>query len=336
VSRHSSLRPGDQSGRPKVVALGGGHGLAASLEALRRVTDQITAVVGVADDGGSSGRLRAEFGCLPPGDLRMALAALCGDDTWGRTWRQVIQHRFGGTGELSGHSLGNLLITALWEETHDAVVGLDWVAALLEAQGRVLPSSIEPVAIVADVRGAHAGHPRDVSEVRGQVAVATTRGDVLTIRLDPPNPQPCPDALAAIAAANVIVLGPGSWFTSVLPHLLIPDQLSAIQMSSALKIVVLNLDPHSDEEMSGASLDAHLAVMHRLAPDLRVDIVLADPAMVDDEKMLRERCSALGADLEMATVGYASESRSGEHDPDRLAVAFGSVLEKWQDSALWR
>jgi uncharacterized cofD-like protein len=266
----------------------------------------------------------------------MALAALCGDDTWGRTWRQVIQHRFGGTGELAGHSLGNLLITALWEETHDAVVGLDWVAALLEAQGRVLPSSVDPVAIVADVRGAHAGDPLAVTEVRGQVSVATTGGDVLTIRLDPPNPQPCPDALAAIAAADAIVLGPGSWFTSVLPHLLIPEQLLAIQASKALKIVVLNLDPHSDSETSGASLDAHLEVMHRLAPELKVDIVLADPATVDDEEKLRDRCSGLGARLELATVAYASQTRSGEHDPDRLAVAFRSVLDKWQDSPLWR
>ena len=124
------------SGRRRVVALGGGHGLAATLQALRRVTDELTAVVGVADDGGSSGRLRDEFGVLPPGDLRMALAALCGDDSWGRTWEQVIQHRFGGEGQLGGHSVGNLLITALWEQTGDPVTGLDWVGALLQAQGR--------------------------------------------------------------------------------------------------------------------------------------------------------------------------------------------------------
>ena len=97
----------------KVVALGGGHGLAASLSALRRVTPDVTAIVTVADDGGSSGRLRQEFGVLPPGDLRMALAALCGDDDWGRTWARALQHRFGGSGNLAGHALGNLLITAL-------------------------------------------------------------------------------------------------------------------------------------------------------------------------------------------------------------------------------
>ena len=126
-----------------VVALGGGHGLSATLQALRRVTPHLTAVVGVSDDGGSSGRLREEFGIVPPGDLRMALAALCGDDTWGSTWARVLQHRFASKGELDGHSLGNLLITALWEETDDLVEGLDWVARLLDAKGKVLPLCIE-------------------------------------------------------------------------------------------------------------------------------------------------------------------------------------------------
>ena len=121
-----------------VTALGGGHGLAASLRALRRVTSQVTAVVGVSDDGGSSGRIREQFGVVPPGDLRMALAALCGDDDWGSTWARVLQHRFSSSGDLDGHALGNLLITALWEETGDLVSGLDWVARLLDARGTVL------------------------------------------------------------------------------------------------------------------------------------------------------------------------------------------------------
>ena len=108
----------------KVVAFGGGHGLAASLSALRRVTPDVTAIVTVADDGGSSGRLRQEFGMLPPGDLRMALAALCGDDDWGTTWARVVQHRFGGTGDLAGHAVGNLLIAGLWDLLGDPVAGL--------------------------------------------------------------------------------------------------------------------------------------------------------------------------------------------------------------------
>jgi len=129
----------------KVVAFGGGHGLFASLSALRRVTRQLTAVVTVADDGGSSGRLRKQFGVLPPGDLRMALAALCGDDAWGTTWSRVVQHRFTGEAELGGHAVGNVLIVALWELLGDTVQGLDWVGRLLGAHGRVLPMASVPL-----------------------------------------------------------------------------------------------------------------------------------------------------------------------------------------------
>src|SRR5215475_12988381 len=153
---------------PRVVALGGGHGLAASLSALRRVTEQITAIVTVADDGGSSGRLREELGVLPPGDLRMALAALCGDDEWGRTWSEVVQHRFRSGGELHDHAVGNLLIVALWERLGDTVAGLDWVGRLLDAHGRVLPMASVPLDIEATIDGP-GGSPR---VVHGQVAVA--------------------------------------------------------------------------------------------------------------------------------------------------------------------
>lgn len=138
---------------PKVVAFGGGHGLHASLSALRRVTDRLTAVVTVADDGGSSGRLRAELGCLPPGDLRMALAALCGDDKTGRAWASVLQSRFGGDGPLAGHAIGNLLIAGLWQQLDDPVAGLDMVGDLLRTRGRVLPMSAVPLQIEADVLG---------------------------------------------------------------------------------------------------------------------------------------------------------------------------------------
>ena len=138
---------------PRVVALGGGHGLAASLTALRRVTDRLTAVVTVADDGGSSGRLRQEFDILPPGDLRMALAALCSDDHVGRTWASVLQARFRGDGPLGGHAIGNLLIAGLWQQLGDPVEGLDMVGDLLRTRGRVLPMSAVPLEIEADVLG---------------------------------------------------------------------------------------------------------------------------------------------------------------------------------------
>ena len=129
---------------PKVVALGGGHGLAATLTALRSITEEITAVVTVADNGGSSGRLRQEFPIMPPGDLRMALAALCADDSWGRNWAEIMQYRFTSEGPMNGHAMGNLLLAALWDRDEDVVVGLDRVAALLKVVGRVLPMTAEP------------------------------------------------------------------------------------------------------------------------------------------------------------------------------------------------
>ena len=172
----------------RAVALGGGHGLAASLSALRRVTDELIAIVTVADDGGSSGRLRRDFGVLPPGDLRMALAALCGDDDWGTAWSKVVQHRFGGDCDLAGHAVGNLLIVALWDLLGDTVAGLDWVGRLLGTGGRVLPMAAVPLDIVAEVVGADPARPEEVSTVRGQVECATTPGQVRSITLLPPDP----------------------------------------------------------------------------------------------------------------------------------------------------
>ena len=166
--------------RPAFVALGGGHGLSGTLAALRRVTDRLTAVVTVADDGGSSGRLRDELGVLPPGDLRMALSALCDDSDWGRTWRDVLQHRFASAGQMDQHAVGNLLIVTLWELLGDHVDGLDWVGRLLGAQGRVLPMAVTPMDITAQVRGIDAEHPDALTTVRGQVEVASTSGQVVS------------------------------------------------------------------------------------------------------------------------------------------------------------
>ncbi len=312
------------SGR-RVVAVGGGHGLSASLRALRRVTDDVTAVVGVSDDGGSSGRLRREFGVVPPGDLRMALAALCGDDSWGGTWSRVVQHRFTGDGELGGHSLGNLLITALWEETGDIVTGLDWVGALLGAHGRVLPVATEPLQIVADVAGLHADDARAVTRVTGQVEVATTTGEVLGLHLEPSTVRACPEAVSAILGAEAIVLGPGSWFTSVLAPMLVPDVADAVARSAGRVVVVLNLSEQIGET-SGFSPQRHLEVLHELFPRLRVHTVLADPRRVPDVAALTSAATALGARVMLAPV--ASPDGSAVHDVDQLASAFRGVLRR--------
>ena len=307
---------------PVVVALGGGHGLAASLSALRHLSDQLTAVVTVADDGGSSGRLRRELGVLPPGDLRMALAALCGDGEWGRTWRDVLQHRFASQGELHHHSVGNLLIVAVWELLGDPVEGLDLVGRLLGSRGRVLPMSAVPLDIEAEVAGLDPADPTSATLVHGQVAVATTPGRVAAVRLVPGDPPACPEAVQAGLAADGVVLGPGSWFTSVMPHLLVPDLRRAICATSARRMITLNLTAAG--ETDGLSAEDHLRALFSHAPDLRVDVVLADPGVVTDRPSLESVCQDVGARLVVS--GVASSSEPGVHDELRLAAAYRDVL----------
>jgi uncharacterized cofD-like protein len=313
-----------QPGDPAVVALGGGHGLAASLAALRRVTPQLTAVVTVADDGGSSGRLRREFGVLPPGDLRMALSALCDDGEWGRLWRDVLQHRFASAGTLHDHAMGNLLIVTLWELLGDPVSGLDWVGRLLGARGRVLPMASVPLDIEATVEGIDPSRPHEVTTVRGQAAVATTAGRVLGVRLIPEHPPACEPAVAAVDEADWVVLGPGSWFTSVLPHLFVPELAAALHATRARRCVTLNLDAQKGEtEGFGAATYLEVLVAH--APKLRVDAVLADPSAVDDQARLAEAAGAVGASLVVRPLRDADGSP--RHDPSLLAAAYREVFE---------
>jgi uncharacterized cofD-like protein len=313
------------SSEPAVVALGGGHGLAASLAALRRLTSELTAVVTVADNGGSSGRLREEFGVLPPGDLRMALAALCGDDRWGQTWARVLQHRFASEGEMDGHSMGNLLIVSLWELLGDQVSGLDWVGGLLGARGRVLPMALTPIDITARVRGARPEAPDALTTVRGQVEVATTAGEVVDVSLEPADPGACPEAIRAIEEADWVVLGPGSWYSSVIPHLLVPDLRTALGATPGNLVVTLNLETQPGET-EGWTPEDHLAVLHRTAPDLRVHTVLADTGTVPEPAALAAAVDSLGARLVLADV--ARDGVRGQHDPEKLARAYARITEE--------
>nr|WP_307844102.1 uridine diphosphate-N-acetylglucosamine-binding protein YvcK [Actinospica acidithermotolerans] len=313
-------------GAPRVVAFGGGHGMHACLSALRTLTDRLTAIVTVADDGGSSGRIRQELGGLPPGDLRMALAALCGDDEWGRTWAKALQHRFGGSGHLSGHALGNLLITALWEELGEPVAALDWVGRLLGARGRVLPMAAVPLEIEAQVRGVDPGHPLRVSTVRGQHSLAKTPGEVLSVRLLPQDPPAVPDAVAAIDEADWAVLGPGSWFTSVLPHLMVPELARALLRTDAKRLLVLNLGPQIGETDGFTPAD-HVEVLAAHAPELRLDAVLVDPSSLrepHEERKLQEVAASVGAEVYTAAVAAGGEQPY--HDPVRLAAAIAAIF----------
>ncbi|WDZ84217.1 gluconeogenesis factor YvcK family protein [Micromonospora cathayae] len=328
----------------KVVAFGGGHGLSASLRALRRCAPElgldITAVVTVGDDGGSSGRLRAARGGLPPGDLRQALVALAGDHPATRRSAGLFQHRFARTGPsagadqhagrpqagcgdgLDGHAVGNLVLFGLMEQLGDPVAALAHAGTMLGAVGRVLPMSCQPVGIEAQVRGADPTRPDEVSTVRGQHQVAVTTGRVEALRLTPAAPVACPQAVAATLEADWLIFGPGSWYTSVLPHLLVPGLADAIVSSAARRLVTLNLS--AEKETNGLSAAGHLAALRRYLPELKVDCVLADRRVVGDPDSLAGAAESLGARLVFAPV--AVDDGSPRHDPAALGAALVPVL----------
>ena len=303
----------------KVVALGGGHGLAATLTALRSFTSNITAIVTVADNGGSSGRLRQEFPILPPGDLRMALAALCSDDEWGRSWAEIMQYRFTSDGDLNGHAVGNLLLAALWDRDEDTVAGLDRVGALLKVIGRVLPMATNPLDIEATFENSIG-----TKIVQGQAEVATTKGRLKSLRIIPENPKAYPEALSAIADAQWITMGPGSWFSSVIPHLLVPAQRDAIISSKAKKILLLNLDTSdkSAGEYAGYSPLEHLQILSTYAPGLHFDCIVIDQSS-DGQSQLREHLSTLGSELVIADL--RSEGAPLHHDVKKLGQLFAHI-----------
>ncbi|MET8234802.1 2-phospho-L-lactate transferase CofD family protein [Micromonospora sp. NPDC005298] len=382
----------------RVVAFGGGHGLSASLRALRHCAPEldldITAVVTVGDDGGSSGRLRAERGGLPPGDLRQALVALAGDHPATRRSAGLFQHRFAavpakglpanavpanavagnavpanavpanavpanavpanavpaddvpplggagadpaatdGSGEvtrraaarvdgLAGHAVGNLVLCGLMELLGDPVAALEHAGAMLGAVGRVLPMSRQPVGIEARVRGVDPAAPDEVRTVRGQHQVAVTTGRVESLRLTPAAPAACAEALAAIGAADWLIFGPGSWYTSVLPHLLVPQLADAIVSSPARRLVTLNLA--AEKETLGLSVADHLAALRWYLPELKVDLVLADAKAVGDPEPVERAAESLGARLVLAPV--AVTDGTPRHDPAALGAALVPVL----------
>lgn len=311
----------------RAVALGGGHGLHATLSAVRRVTPDVTAIVTVADDGGSSGRLRRELGLLPPGDLRQAFAAFAAEDG-GTLWAEVFQHRFGGDGALAGHAVGNLLLAGLFEVLGDPVAALDEACRLIGVSGRVLPMSPEPLEIEGQVSGLDSENPAALRTIRGQVAVASTPGQVQRVSLRAPGgsgrpPLACEEAVEAVLNADVVFLGPGSWFTSVLPHLLVPGLHDALVKTTATKVLVLNLVPQPGET-AGFSPERHLDVLFDHAPDLRVDAVIADRDSVPDPANLRRAAERLGGRAHLGAV--ADPEVAGRHDPDALALCMREAL----------
>ncbi|MBM3672570.1 MAG: YvcK family protein [Actinobacteria bacterium] len=295
---------------PKVVALGGGHGLAVALTAIRTYAQKITAVVSVADDGGSSGRLRRDLQLPAPGDVRKCLVALAEP---GNVWADAFEHRFEG-GELSGHALGNVVLAGLTETLGDFGAAVDEAARVLGAVGRVVPATTEPVVLKAHVDTELAqGRP-----VEGQVAVMNVAGRIRRVELIPPDAPAHPDALTAIASADQVVLAPGSLFTSALPVLAVAALRDAVAATPARVVQVSNLGTQVPETDGLDATDHLRAVIEHGA---RVDQFLYSPdALACDEAAIRD----LGAEPVAADV---SEPPHLAHDPARLATALRSLLE---------
>jgi uncharacterized cofD-like protein len=289
---------------PSVVALGGGHGLSATLRAARRYAGPITAVVSVADDGGSSGRIRHLLPDMPaPGDLRKCLGALADEDS---AYSRILEHRFG-EGDLAGHALGNLLIVSLALELGSFGAAIDEVAARVGAVGRVLPATVEPVALVGDCGAA--------GEVVGQVAVHNTAG-VQRLRVEPADAPSPPQVVAAIEAADQVVIGPGSLFTSVLAAAVPPEVHRALASTRARRVYVANLAPQVPETAGYRVVDEVAALR---AHGIEVDVVVVDPRRgpVDAET------ASAGLEVVVAVVGDAT---GAVHSPERLAEALAGLV----------
>ncbi len=292
--------------QPSVVALGGGHGLAVALRAARRYADGITAVVSVADDGGSSGRLRRDLAVLPPGDLRKCLLALAAP---GNVWAETFEYRFT-AGDLTGHSLGNLVLAGLVETLGDPIAAIDEAARLLGVTGLVRPVTAEPVVLKAEVDGA---------SVEGQVAVMTHGGRIGRVELVPADAPAAPDVAAAILAADQVVLAPGSLYTSLLPVLTVPEVRAAVAATAAQVVQVCNLRPQPPETTGLDAADHLRAVLDHGA---RVDVFCYEAAgdlPVDEAEIQTFGVRPVGAHV-------ARDSRL-VHDPARLAQALADLLE---------
>jgi uncharacterized cofD-like protein len=249
----------------------------------------------------------------------MALAALCSDDEWGRSWAQIMQYRFTSTGELNGHAVGNLLLAALWDRDEDTVAGLDRVGALLKVVGRVLPMAAQALDIEAtfeDSRGTHIVH--------GQAEVATAQGRLKSLRIYPQDPDACKESIAAITDAQWITMGPGSWFSSVIPHLLVPAQRAALVATPAKKILLLNLDStdKSAGEYAGYSPLEHLMILNEYAPELVFDLVVVDESSTGADE-LKRHLSTTGS--EFISADLRSKSSPLHHDVNKLGQLFAHI-----------
>jgi uncharacterized cofD-like protein len=322
---------------PHVVAIGGGTGLPNVLRGLRPVLyggdepngtpprDRIVAVVATSDDGGSSGRLRAAFNVVPPGDIRNCLAALSDNHA---LIADIFQYRFGAGDGLTGHTLGNLVLTALADVTSDFPRAVEIAARVVGAKGTVLPATREMVTLVAEFE--------DGRVLSGETAIAAARGRIRQLTMLPERPQCVPESCAAIEQADVVVAGPGSLYTSILPPLLVPELRAALLATSATRIFIANLMTEPGETDDFSALDEILAMERQLGAQLFDCVIyntspipahLVDSYEAGGSKVVTTGRFELSAferlGIRAIGVPLASEHPAGKvrHHPDRLAAA---------------
>jgi len=310
---------------PRIVTIGGGHGLSTLLRGLKIYTRNLTAIVTVADDGGSSGRLRESYGILPPGDIRNCLAALSNDE---EMLTQLFRYRFTGSGGLDGHSFGNLFITALAEITGSFEEAIAESGRVLSVSGRVLPSTLHDVKLVADVQ-----LPNVPNQVRvlGESSIPKIAGRIRRLWLEPNDAPAFPPALKAILNADMIVVGPGSLYTSLLPNLLVQDLLGAINASRALKIYICNIATQSGETDLFSCSD-HVRALEDHVGEHLFDIVLCND---NYEGQLNEGSQWVQADEKIKTdprlqcADLSDASHAWRHDSEKLARTLIEILDEY-------
>ena len=310
---------------PRIVAIGGGHGLSTLLRGLTAYTSKLTAIVTVADDGGSSGRIRESFGILPPGDIRNCLAALSNDE---EMLTQLFKYRFSGAGELDGHSFGNLLITALADITGSFESAIAESGKVLSVSGRVLPSTLHDVRLVADME---LPHSLNQVRVQGESSIPKMAGRVRRIWLEPNDAPAFPPTLKAVLNADLIVIGPGSLYTSILPNLLVSDLLGAIHASRALKVYVCNIATQSGETDVYTCYD-HVRALEEHVGESLFDVILCNDhyeGQLDEGSQFVRADEKTLADPRTYTANIADENYPWRHDSNKLASTLIQLLEEY-------
>jgi len=309
---------------PHVVVIGGGHGQSTLLRGLRQHTRNLAAVVTVADDGGSSGRLREDLGILPPGDIRNCLAALSDEEA---LLTQLFQYRFAQGSGLEGHSFGNLFITALAAVTGSFEEAVVESGRVLAVQGRVYPSTLQNVRLVADVV-----LPNIAQDVRveGESRIPQAQGHIRRVYLEPENPPAYPEAIRRLLAAELIAIGPGSLYTSILPNLLVPDIAAAIRASRALRIYVCNVATQRGET-DGFTAGDHIRVLEEHVGEGLFDLVVCNnrhPGELPNGIEWVRVEPDLPGEYPVYQADLIDENHPWRHDPDKLARALLALLEE--------